>query len=278
MRMCRLGASSPSTAVVQSAGAISSSVPTSTTGLRQEVSTARKRWRSRLLQCGHRASGRAPGPLAEATRRPLPARRAEAPGNVQASVHASMIHVTRVPAVTPRRARPCAITPRRPGRRRLGRGGCAEVVVDHLVAPAGRVAEHGGHRGLGARVARQLVAALALHQRDGVAHPAHHAPRAHQHVGVVGRRAAPASAAAPRASRVRGVRSPGTAPACRICSSCTVHSMSASPPRPSLRWVFGSAPRGSRSRSMRALTRRTSATSASVTPRRPGSATGRSAR
>ena len=43
------------------------------------------------------------------------------------------------------------------------------------------------------------------------------------------------------------VRSAGTAPACRICSSCTVHSMSARPPRPSLRWVAGSAPRGSRS-------------------------------
>ena len=46
---------------------------------------------------------------------------------------------------------------------------------------------------------------------------------------------------------MRGVRSASCSPACCSCSSWTVHSMSESPPRPSLRWVFGSAPRGSRS-------------------------------
>ena len=63
---------------------------------------------------------------------------------------------------------------------------------------------------------------------------------------------------------------------CRSCSSCTVHSTSARPPGPSLVCIAGSAPRGSRSASTRALMRRISRTS----PRRgrpPGSAAGRPA-
>ena len=62
------------------------------------------------------------------------------------------------------------------------------------------------------------------------------------------------------------VRSSGTRPACSIWSSCTVHSTSESPPRPSLKFVAGSAPRGSRSESTRALIRRTSITSSWVSP------------
>ena len=62
------------------------------------------------------------------------------------------------------------------------------------------------------------------------------------------------------------MRSSGTWPAYRICSSCTVHSMSARPPRPSLRCRCGSAPLGSRSWSTRPLIRRTSITSSSLMP------------
>ena len=51
-------------------------------------------------------------------------------------------------------------------------------------------------------------------------------------------------------------------PACCSCSSCTVHSTSASPPWPSLVCVARSAPRGSRSASTRALIRRISVTAA----------------
>ena len=50
------------------------------------------------------------------------------------------------------------------------------------------------------------------------------------------------------------------------CNSCTVHSMSASPPRPSLVCVVGSAPRGSRSESTRAFSRRISCTASADTP------------
>ena len=53
---------------------------------------------------------------------------------------------------------------------------------------------------------------------------------------------------------------------CRSCSSCTAHSTSASPPRPSLAWVAGSAPRGSRSVSTRALIRRISVICSGVSP------------
>ena len=123
-------------------------------------------------------------------------------------------------------------------------------------------------RGLLPGVARQLVAGLAAHQRDRVADPADRAPR----VRPARRRRRP------RPARPRGPRrappasgscaAPGTWPAYRICSSWTVHSMSASPPRPSLRWVCGSAPRGSRSWSTRALIRRTSSTSSSEMPSR----------
>ena len=77
------------------------------------------------------------------------------------------------------------------------------------------------------------------------------------------------SSAAPiafSASSVEVQCSAGTLFACRSCSSCTVHSMSASPPRPGLVWVFGSAPRGSRSASTRALIRRISCTASCETP------------
>ena len=77
-----------------------------------------------------------------------------------------------------------------------------------------------------------------------------------------GRRRRPRRSAAEGA----GVRSAGTSCACRSCSSCTVHSTSERPPRPSLRCRCGSAPRGSRSASTRALIRRISRTSASVEP------------
>ena len=46
------------------------------------------------------------------------------------------------------------------------------------------------------------------------------------------------------ASSVLVVRSSGIRPACSIWSSCTVHSTSERPPRPSLKLVAGSAPRG----------------------------------
>ena len=62
------------------------------------------------------------------------------------------------------------------------------------------------------------------------------------------------------------MRSPGTSAACRSWSSCTVHSTSASPPGPSLVCRCGSAPRGSRSASTRALIRRISRHSASARP------------
>ena len=71
-------------------------------------------------------------------------------------------------------------------------------------------------------------------------------------------------ASARRLDRRQGRRwsaGPGTSQACCSCSSCTVHSTSASPPRPSLVCVVGSAPRGSRSVSTRALIRRISTTS-----------------
>ncbi|COX25148.1 Uncharacterised protein [Mycobacterium tuberculosis] len=58
----------------------------------------------------------------------------------------------------------------------------------------------------------------------------------------------------------------GTWCACCSCSNCTVHSMSASPPRPSLVCVLGSAPRGNRSDSIRALMRRISRTESADTP------------
>ena len=81
-------------------------------------------------------------------------------------------------------------------------------------------------------------------------------------------RPGPASRAAASASRVRVLRSSGTAYACRSCSSCTAHSTSARPPRPSLVWVAGSAPRGSRSVSTRALIRRISTTCSRLSPPR----------
>ena len=78
----------------------------------------------------------------------------------------------------------------------------------------------------------------------------------------------PADAAADSASSVRVVRSSGTDAACASCSSWIVHSMSVSPPRPSLVCVVGSAPRGSRSSSTRAFSRRISTRSAGRTPGR----------
>ena len=76
----------------------------------------------------------------------------------------------------------------------------------------------------------------------------------------------PAAGAPPARRRSRSRAAPGAPPACCSWSSCTVHSTSASPPRPSLVCVAGSAPRGSRSRSTRALIRRISATCSAGQP------------
>ena len=113
----------------------------------------------------------------------------------------------------------------------------------------------------------QLVAGPAAHQEDRVARAGGQLP---------GRRAAPRPARRPAGRRRRSAASAShrrgdpqlrvTSPACCSCSSCTVHSTSASPPRPSLVCVAGSAPRGSRSRSTRALIRRISATCSAVSP------------
>ena len=84
----------------------------------------------------------------------------------------------------------------------------------------------------------------------------------------------PASPRAASASTVGAARSAGTSAACWSCSSWTVHSTSASPPRPSLVCVAGSAPRGSRSRSTRALIRRISATCSLGQAARPGTGCG----
>ncbi|GAP59914.1 hypothetical protein AHiyo1_33190 [Arthrobacter sp. Hiyo1] len=74
----------------------------------------------------------------------------------------------------------------------------------------------------------------------------------------------PNDSIASRACRVDVVRSCGCFPACWSCNSCTSHSTSLSPPRPSLTCLAGSAPLGSRSDSTRALTRRISRTSVSA--------------
>ncbi len=76
--------------------------------------------------------------------------------------------------------------------------------------------------------------ALPRTSSDRVAHPADHQPGLGQRLGVhgrdqVGRHRRPQGAAACWWSAA-----PGTWPACRICSSWTVHSMSDSPPRPEL--------------------------------------------
>ena len=85
-------------------------------------------------------------------------------------------------------------------------------------------------------------------------------------LGLLGVEQAGVAERVPAPSTVDGARSAGTSAACCNCSSCTVHSTSERPPRPSLVWVAGSAPRGSRSRSTRALIRRISATCSSVSP------------
>ena len=69
----------------------------------------------------------------------------------------------------------------------------------------------------------------------------------------------PASRAARSATTVRVDRSSGSRYACWSWRVCTVHSTSARPPGPSLVWRSGSAPRGSRSASTRALSLRISA-------------------
>ena len=76
------------------------------------------------------------------------------------------------------------------------------------------------------------------------------------------RRPAPGHKPAPAPRPARPACGCRAGPACswpwRNCHSCTVHSTSASPPRPSLTCVSGSAPRGSLSLSTRALIRRIS--------------------
>ena len=75
-----------------------------------------------------------------------------------------------------------------------------------------------------------------------------------------------AEVAASSVSRVDVVCRPGTRAACCMVSSWAHHSTSARPPRPSLVWVAGSAPRGRRSESIRAFIRRISCTVLGGTP------------
>ena len=147
---------------------------------------------------------------------------------------------------------------------RPGTPGRASVVVDQPSCRARRVAQDARDAGELAQVAGQVCRRAGRGPAVSRCAPGSRCATRARGPAVCSASSRPASCAARSASRVRVVRSPGTRPACRSCSSCTVHSTSASPPGPSLVCRCGSVPRGSRSASTRALIRRTSRTSASV--------------
>ena len=190
---------------------------------------------------------------------PGPSRTAPATSPPRASAGASTATSTiRSPTQTSRGGALNRGRPRSGCRRRGGRGGWrggsprggAGGRVRPWLGPGvpGRPGRWGGTRPGGPRPGRRGCGCAG---RGGRRRPASRPGR---------RSRAPILASASRAGRVPWTRTEGWLPPVRSWSSWAVHSTSARPPGPSLRWSLGSAPAGRRSDSTRAFMRRTSAT------------------